>query len=90
MRDESKIDCCRVGLLALAGIQSEPARAAVFVIDALANSSTGGTGLNTITLNAGQSFSVSVNPLDLWNAGPIPRWSNADGLTHDVFATGIR
>jgi hypothetical protein len=44
--------------------------------------------VDTITLTAGQFFAVSVNPLDLWSAGALPRWSNADGLTHDLLATG--
>ncbi len=55
-------------------------------VDALANSSTGGIGLATLSLNAGQAFSVSVDPLDLWSAGHLPRWSNADGLVGDLFA----
>lgn len=54
------------------------------------NSSSGGTGVNTgIALAFGQAFTVAVNPNDLWNAGPLPRWSNADGLTGDRYATGI-
>jgi len=55
----------------------------------MANSSSGGTGASTgISLAAGQSFSVTVDPDDLWNAGALPRWSNADGLVGDLFATG--
>ncbi|HJV63785.1 MAG TPA: PEP-CTERM sorting domain-containing protein [Albitalea sp.] len=65
------------------------AHAANFVVDALANSSSGtGVGLATVSLTAGQSFSVAVDPGDLWSAGALPRWSNADGLTHNLFATG--
>ena len=70
--------------LAAAGV----ANAANFDVQAYANSSSGGTGLETINLTAGQSFSVSVNPTDLWNAGALPRWSNADGLSGNLFATG--
>lgn len=43
-----------------------------------------------MALTAGQPvpFRVSVNPANLWNAGPLPRWSNADGLVGDLYATG--
>jgi hypothetical protein len=64
------------------------ASAASFVVDANANSSSGGVGLATIALTAGQNFHVSVNTSDLWNAGPLPRWSNADGLIAPLYATG--
>ena len=71
--------------LAMAG----GAQAAVIIVDAKANSSTGGTGAVTgLTLALGQIFTVTVDPGDLWNAGTPPRWSNADGLTKDLFATG--
>jgi hypothetical protein len=74
------------GLAALAAAGA--ANAANFDVQAYANSSSGGTGLETISLTAGQSFSVSVDPTDLWNAGALPRWSNADGLSGNLFATG--
>jgi hypothetical protein len=71
--------------LAMAG----GAQAATVIVDASANSSTGGTGAVTgLTLSLGQLFQVLVDPNDLWNAGTPPRWSNADGLTHNIFATG--
>ena len=71
--------------LALAG----GASAANVVVDALGNSSSGGVGAATgLNLTAGQNFKVTVNPGDLWNAGALPRWSNADGLTGNLFATG--
>ena len=63
------------------------ANAAPFTVGALANSSTGGTGLATISLAAGESFSVSASTDDLWNAGALPRFSDADGLTYNRFAT---
>jgi hypothetical protein len=60
-----------------------------FAVYALGNSSSGGTGLATgIVLSAGEIFTVSVDPNDLWNAGALPRWSNADGLVKDLYATG--
>lgn len=58
-----------------------------FVVDADANSTGGGVGLATFALLAGQQFSVSVAANDLWSAGPLPRWSNADGLVGDLFYT---
>ena len=64
--------------------------AALFNVEALANSSRGtGVGLDTgINLSAGQLFTVSVDPNDFWSAGALPRWSNADGLTGVRLATG--
>jgi hypothetical protein len=60
-----------------------------FDVYAAANSSSGGSGLDTgIAFTTGDSITVSADPLDLWNAGPLPRWSNADGLTIDLYATG--
>jgi hypothetical protein len=64
------------------------AKAAVYTVDAYANSSSGGSPAPTISLTAGQSFNVSVNPNDLWNAGALPRWSNANGLVANLNATG--
>ena len=45
-------------------------------------------GAETVSLLAGQSFSVQVDPADLWSAGALPRWSNADGLSGPRWATG--
>jgi hypothetical protein len=59
-----------------------------YTVDAMLNSSSGGTGLATISLSAGQAFTVSVDPNDLWSAGALPRWSNADGLITNLYATG--
>ena len=62
---------------------------AAVVVDAQANSSTGGTGASTgLNLTLWQAFTVTVNSTDLWSAGALPRWSNADGLTGDTYATG--
>lgn len=74
---------------ALAIAAAGGANAASVIVDAQANSSTGGVGAATgLDLVLGQLFQVAVDPHDLWNAGTPPRWSNADGLTHDLFATG--
>jgi hypothetical protein len=62
--------------------------AATYDVYARANSSSGGSGLDTINLLAGQAFTVSVDPNDLWNAGELPRWSNADGLVGNLYASG--
>lgn len=74
-------------LLTVAGAATQ-ASAASFIVRALENSSSGGTGVASLALSSGQNFSVSVNANDLWNAGALPRWSNADGLTGPLFATG--
>jgi PEP-CTERM motif len=65
--------------------------ATVVNVDALADSwnSGAGTGLDTgIALTAGESFTVTVAADDLWSAGALPRWSNANGLTGTLIATG--
>jgi hypothetical protein len=73
----------------LAGLGTSSARAVTVDVFAQANSSSGGSGAVTgVFLTLGQAFTVSAGPNDLWNAGPLPRWSNADGLTGDRFATG--
>jgi len=47
-----------------------------------------GVGLDTgIYLSVGQTLIVSADPNDLWNAGELPRWSNADGLIANRLAT---
>jgi len=81
------------GLLLTIGLSvaSLSANAAVIEFDVYAkeNSSTGGIGLNTgLTYNIGDTISGFVDADDLWSAGPLPRWSNADGLITDLFATG--
>jgi hypothetical protein len=48
--------------------------ASFFTVKAFENSSSYGTGLATgLSFSAGQKFSVTVDPTDLWNAGPLPR-----------------
>lgn len=65
------------------------ASASLIDVYAKANSTTGGTGGSTgVSLTAGEYFTVSADINDLWNAGSLPRWSNADGLTSDLYATG--
>ncbi len=66
------------------------AEAALYNVFAFANASSGGgVGVSTISLAAGEAFTVSANPGDLWSAGALPRWSNANGLTGpNLLATG--
>jgi len=64
------------------------ASAASFIVRALENSSSGGAGVASLALTSGQNLTVSVNTGDLWSAGALPRWSNANGLTGPLFATG--
>jgi hypothetical protein len=73
----------------LAGLGTSSARAVTVDVFAQANSSTGGAGaLTGVSLTFGQAFTVSAGLTDLWNAGPLPRWSNADGLIGPLLATG--
>src|SRR3954454_14903403 len=75
----------------LAGLGTSSARAVTVVdtVDAFGNSSSGGSGSATgVFLTAGEAFTVTVASNDLWSAGALPRWSNADGLTGNRFATG--
>lgn len=78
----------RLALAAFVGMAALQAHAQLFTVDAQLNSSSGGAGLATVSLNPGDWFAVQADPTDLWNAGPLPRWSNADGLTGPLFATG--
>jgi hypothetical protein len=66
------------------------AHATPYDVYALADSYNNGTGsgLSTISLITGQAFTITVDSGDLWNAGLLPRWSNADGLIVDLYATG--
>lgn len=59
------------------------------IVQAKANSISGGAGGSTgIFFNAGDYFTASADVNDLWNAGALPRWSNADGLNSNLYATG--
>lgn len=69
-------------------LAAAPAHSVIITVFAKGNSSTGGTGANSITLAAGEKFTVSVDPNDLWSAGALPRYSNADGLVGKLYATG--
>jgi len=67
-----------------------PASAAVFVVDAGANSVSGGSALNTgIALSTGDALSVSSSINDLWSAGPLPRFSDGSGLIGPRLATAL-
>ena len=78
------------GVLALGLLTASMSAGAVIVsVDAAANSATGGTLLDTgVAFTAGDTLTISVAVDDLWSAGSLPRWSNADGLIGDLFATG--
>ncbi|AEJ00849.1 PEP motif putative anchor domain protein [Nitrosomonas sp. Is79A3] len=79
-----------IGIMAfLALIMPIHSMATVVNVDAKLNSTSGGSGASVSVLS-GNSFSVSVDPLDLWSAGAIPRWSNANGIDGpDLLATGL-
>lgn len=77
------------GLAISLALAATAANAATVVVDAAANSSSGGTGAVTgFSFVAGDLFTVTVDADDLWNAGSLPRWSDADGLDGPAFATG--
>ncbi len=82
----------KTGLLcaaAAAAVTFAPAAAsaATYTVFAQGNSSSGGAGLPSIALTAGQVFTVSSSTDDLWSAGALPRYSDANGLTGPRFAT---
>lgn len=81
------VSLAAAGLLALI---ASPAMAAVvqYDVDAAANSISGGTGLPTVTVNLGDPLTITAGAGDLWSAGALPRWSNADGLVVSLVATG--
>jgi hypothetical protein len=86
----SKFSTAAIGLtLALAFMFAAPSRAATVdvTVGAFLNSSSGGIAATT-PLAAGETFTVTAGLNDLWNAGDLPRWSNADGLVAVRFATG--
>ena len=60
----------------------------VYEVKAVENSTSGGVAI-PVSVFAGQSFSVSVDINDLWNAGPLPRWSHADGLNAVLLSSGL-
>lgn len=63
--------------------------AATYTVKALENSTSGGVGLE-VDVFSGNSFSILVSTSDLWNAGDLPRWSNANGIDGpDLIASGV-
>lgn len=77
-------------LTAVAVVSGAADAGVVLDVWARANSSTGGTGLNTgVSLSGGQTFTVTASPTDLWNAGGQPAgWSNANGQTGSLQSSG--
>lgn len=75
-------------IISLFMFSSSVAHAGNYIVDAAANSSTGGVGLDSVSLVDGQSFTVTSSLTDIWTAGPLPRWSNANGLVSNLYATG--
>ena len=65
------------GLLTAAAI---PANGATVVVQANANSIAGGTGALFGPVVNGQSLVVASSTDDLWSAGALPRYSDANGL----------
>ena len=80
----------KVALLLIAAMAMFPAlaSAATYVVDATKNTAGGNVGVQTIALAAGQGFTVTADANQMWAAGVMPRWSNADGLSRDFYASG--
>lgn len=76
-------------LCAVAALPMTPANATDFVVAAQANSSTGGVPLPTISLSAGQVFTLTADTHDLWSAGALPRLSDANGLVVNRIASPL-
>ena len=72
--------------LALPGISA--AATTVYVVNAKDNSTSGGGAGLEVDVFAGKEFSILASSSDYWNAGDLPRWSNANGLTGDLIASG--
>lgn len=65
------------------------ASAAVYVVDAQSNSTSGGTALATgLTFVAGQQFRITSSTLDLWSSGTLPRFSDANGIVERLAVAG--
>jgi len=65
------------------------ANATAVVVDAKTNSLYLDGGVFTgIDLVAGEPLKVHVDAADIWSAGGIPLWSNANGLIGNLYATG--
>ena len=74
---------CSLGAFAQAG-------AATVVVDAKNNTLNGDSGVHTgINLTTGEGLKVHVDVTDIWSAGGIPLWSNANGLIANLYATGL-
>jgi hypothetical protein len=73
---------------ALLAAGAAQAATSTVVVDALNDAYGATAGAASVSLTAGQAFSVDVAADDLWSAGALPRWSDANGLTHDLLATG--
>lgn len=73
--------------LCFAAITSS-ASAGVYVVDSVAHSSTGGAALATLSVNSGNLIRISSSLSDYWNLGALPRYSNANGLVGNLYASG--
>lgn len=47
-----------------------------------------GSGLSVGNVTLDQDILLSVDANDLWSAGLLPRWSNAEGLVRNFYASG--
>ena len=84
----TKFKLAFLGAASLGLLAPMQASAATYVVDALANSITDGTAFHTgLIFTSGGVLTVSSSTDDLWSAGSLPRYSDANGLVADRFAT---
>ena len=76
--------------IAAALLLAGTAHAAVVDVDARTDSYRSGTGTGAFatTLAEGETFTITASATDLWSAGGSSYWSNANGLSANLFATG--
>lgn len=77
--------------LTAAALFSSPvaASATVVIVDAKANSTSGGTSKDTgLTFATGQQFRITSSTNDLWSSGALPRFSDANGIVFRLAVAG--
>lgn len=72
---------------AIAASLSLPASAATVIVAAQGNSRNGGVPVVAGVFTTGDTLTISSSLDDLWSAGALPRFSDANGLVADRLAT---
>lgn len=77
-----------LAIAAMASAAPAVATPTIVTVRAFENSTTDGTPLATgLTFAAGRKFRITSSTNDLWSAGALPRWSDANGLNRNRLAT---